>query len=67
MRYLFLSIIFYVPVPAVVGDNKGQRRWILFIVLTVCGQEFRLGQCSGFCEFGVDDVTRVIPSQQNEF
>ena len=38
-----------------------------FYFVTVCGQEFHLGQCNGFCEFGVDDVIRVSPGQQYEF
>ena len=59
--------LFDVPVFPVVGNNKGQRWWIVFIGVTVCGQEFRLGPCSGFCEFGVDYVIRVSPGQQNEF
>ena len=46
---------FDVAVLPVVGNNKGQRRWVVFIVVTVCAQQFRLGQCSGFCEFGVWD------------
>ena len=68
MRYQFLSRTFFdVDVLPVVGNNKGQRRWIVFIVVTVCAQQFRLQQCSGFCEFGVDGVIRVSPGQQNEF
>ena len=58
---------FDAPVLPVVGDNKEQRWWIVFVVETVCEQEFLLGQCGGFCEFGVDDVIRVSPGQQNEF
>ena len=64
MRYQFLSRSFFdVAVLPVVG----KRRWIVFIVVTVCAQQFRLGQCSGFCEFGVDGVIRVSPGQQKEF
>ena len=58
---------FDVPVLPIVGNKKGQRWWIVFIVVTVCRQEFHFGQCSGFWEFGVVDFIRVSPGQQNEF
>ena len=68
LRYQFLSRSFFdVADLPVVGNNKGQQWWIVFIVVTVCAQQFRLEQCSGFCEFVVDGVIRVSPGQQNEF